>query len=466
MSTITQYGSIKMTGSHPNKIPDGDGDLDYEQDRIRDFAWLMDRVGSLFYDLIGGTAALIQGGIVTDDGSHSHVNITAGIGYAPFTVSVGNTAAVPPLTADEDITSERVSWGALSAQGTFSGTTTYYVKMAYAETDSLTRARAKATGTWAFTKTPSYTLTIDTSAPTAYQILLATVAVSAGVIGTVNQAAYKTPGDLYDLVVDSNAKLDAWARATLGQFKRVLIKSGTWTAPNLGPTAGVLINLDNTGTVYVFGEKGSSIVYSGSYAGTLYGLYHASLPSSIDTERFENVKVALTNTSTNNAFAFYQCTNLIGCTGTSTVAATGEAHGFDTCSFLVDCVGTGNTTSAVGIGFNSCDHLTNCVGTGIAGSVGSGYGFGTCNRLTNCIGNGSGGSAAGNGNGFYNCVGVVLCRGKGLAPGGMGYGFIGCTKMQQNAPNGASKTATYNTSYADAGAGNACADTAAGGYNS
>jgi hypothetical protein len=35
-----------------------------------------------------------------------------------------------------------------------------------------------------------------------------------------------------------------------------------------------------------------------------------------------------------------------------------------------------------------------------------------------------------------------------------------------NKAGGASTTATYNASYADAGTSNACEDTAAGGYNS
>ena len=75
--SISQYGSIKFTGSNPNKIPDGDGDLIYEQDRSRDFAWLWDRVGSLAADLSGAAAFLLSGGVVTDDGSHTKVNISA-----------------------------------------------------------------------------------------------------------------------------------------------------------------------------------------------------------------------------------------------------------------------------------------------------------------------------------------------------------------------------------------------------
>ena len=513
MATITQYGSIKFLGSHPNKLPDGLGDIYMEQDRIRDFAWVWDRVGALAADIAGVTAFLASGGIVTAHAGNTTVDVTAGVGYAPFTIPLANTAANPPLTADEDLTSVRVAWGAQTGIGTLAGTTTYYVKVIYAEVDSLTRQRLRAVGTWAFTKTPSYTFVIDTSAPTAYQILLATLTVNAGSITAVNQAAWTTPGNLYDIVIDSNAKLDAWARATLGQFKRVLIKTGTWTASALGPTAGVLINLDNTGTTYVFSEKGSSINYSGSYGGTMYGLYHVTRSTDLSVERFDNVKVIITNTSNNNGWAIHNCTNLFNCTGSGTatsgcgrgfnncdclshctgissgnVTAIGtgfysctnvvncygsgtgsgsfENSGFYSCNWLTDCTGTG-TGSGTAEGFGGCKYLSNCTGTGTAPGTSTGAGFYQCQSIVNCVGTGSGGSSSGNGLGFASCVGVTLCAGQGLAAGsGNGYGFNGCTKMQQNKASAASKTATYTTSYADSGAGNACADTAAGGYNS
>ena len=85
----------------------------------------------------------------------------------------------------------------------------------------------------------------------------------------------------------------------------------------------------------------------------------------------------------------------------------------------------------------------------------------------NCNGSGTGSGATGAGRGFDSCNSVTACAGVGTSAGvGVGYGFLNCKKMQQNKPNGASKTATYSVSYADSGTANACADTAAGGYNS
>jgi hypothetical protein len=63
---------------------------------------------------------------------------------------------------------------------------------------------------------------------------------------------------------------------------------------------------------------------------------------------------------------------------------------------------------------------------------------------------------------------VTNCTGTGNSTGsGTGYGYRGCRKCICNKA-GASKTATYNASYATAAvsAPNICDDTADGGYNS
>ena len=297
----------------------------------------------------------------------------------------------------------------------------------------------------------------------------------------------------FDLIIDSNAKLDQWCQAIAGQFKRVLIRAGTWTASALSPTAGVLVNLDNTGTVYVFAEKGSSINYSGSYLGNLIGLYHAAATSDMSLELFENLKVNITNTNVgaSHAYGFKNCTNLAYCTAVATTNGTGSGYGFDGGVNLTSCTGTG-TGGTSGLGFNSCNNLANCIGVGQGTGNGAGYGFSSCNglsictgtgtgvangtgygfngctRMTGCVGTGSQtGAGAGWGTGFNSCSGVINCAGQGLAAGaGNGYGFYACKKVQQCGASGASKTAIYNTSYADSAVANACADTAAGGYNS
>ena len=187
--SISQYGSIKFTGSHPNKIPDGDGDLLYEQDRSRDFAWLWDRVGALAMDVAPSSAGFyVSGGVVTAHAGNTTFDIGAGVGYAPWNVDLGNTSMVPPGTASETVAAVRVEWTAQSGVGSVSGTTIYYVKIAYGEADGLLRARAKAAGTWYFTKAPSFQVVIDTSPPGTLEILLATATVVSGSIAAITPA--------------------------------------------------------------------------------------------------------------------------------------------------------------------------------------------------------------------------------------------------------------------------------------
>jgi len=246
VATITQYFSKLFTGSGPAK-PDALGDIFYAQDLARDYAWVMDRIGSLVADVAGGTAILISGGVVTDDGSHAHVNITAGVGYAPFTVTLGIDGNVPPTSGTEDITAVRIAWGAQTSVGTFAGTTTYYVKMAYTEANGLNRQRARASGTYYFTKQPSFAMTIDTSAPTAYQVLLATITVSAGAIASITQAQ---PAGL-----------------KLANTERYV------PTPGYTPSVGDVVELNYDGTIRKAKRVNSGIISSGSSVNSARAAY-------------------------------------------------------------------------------------------------------------------------------------------------------------------------------------------------
>jgi hypothetical protein len=321
----------------------------------------------------------------------------------------------------------------------------------------------------------------------------------------------------YDLVVDSNAKLDFWINHTGGLLKRVYVKAGTWTATALGATAGVLLNLDTSGTTYVFAEKGSNIVFSGGFAGTMYGLYHATLPTDFSIEKFIGLRITINNTTaTGSCSAFRRITNLENCSGSGIGSTTGTSTTFASCNNLIQCHGdiTSSTTStfvyflcdkisncssvatatstnivtcyrqcknisnsvgtASGLGagsggyaFDQCENCVECFGTGNAGTSGVGIGFASGNGFFGCTGVGDGKAGTGNGTGFASCIQVVGCNGVGVASGaGTGYGFDACQNMQQNRGNTltASKTAKYNACFADTST-NAVANTAAGGYN-
>src|SRR5690242_3002473 len=180
---MTQYSSMRFAAG----IPDGIGDIYMEQDRIRDFAWVWDRVGALLADLAGAAATILSGGAVAKGADFTHVNISACLAYAPHTITLGTNNANPPATGTEEITSVRISMPAQSAlaltgvttgtvydytgtsqsqvvtNATLDGVTVNYVKLEYAELQGLNRQRLRAAGTWYFTRSPSWRLTIDTT---------------------------------------------------------------------------------------------------------------------------------------------------------------------------------------------------------------------------------------------------------------------------------------------------------------
>jgi hypothetical protein len=63
--------------------------------------------------------------------------------------------------------------------------------------------------------------------------------------------------------------------------------------------------------------------------------------------------------------------------------------------------------------------------------------------------------------GFAGCFNMTTCDSTNAEANAVAY--WGCKSMQQNK---ASAATPYYLSYADSGTSNACADTAAGGYNS
>lgn len=172
-----------------------------------------------------------------------------------------------------------------------------------------------------------------------------------------------------------------------------------------------------------------------------------------------------------SVLGFSGCTTLAACFAhfqTVTSAAT-EMVGFKTCEGLSSCWALleDMDTCAHAIGFLSCVRTSACravIQVGVATTGGVHRGFDTCTFLTSCkstvAANSSVTAAA-----FNSCENVVACLGVATNGGaGAGYMTVGCKQCQQNAPSAASKTATYNTSYADTST-NACAYTSAGGYN-
>lgn len=162
-----------------NDIPDLTNDRYYAQDRVRDYWAPIDQVSRALSAMTNGANVKLRGADITQGSSPTLMNVPAQFGVVRYQVTVpGSFAAAFPPTADTETifvpveTTEQLDTSLASA--TLDGSTTNYVKIAYAETDGPTRTRAKISGSYVYEKTPSFTLTIDATAPTDFELSVAT----------------------------------------------------------------------------------------------------------------------------------------------------------------------------------------------------------------------------------------------------------------------------------------------------
>lgn len=170
--SILKYLNRKYSGTTPLAL----GDRYYVQDLIRDFRHSQDIVGKLAEDVMGAVPRKVSGGVVTK-GAGDTLNITPGKGWVQFSVEIPDTfASLPPSKISADLTGVPVSWTQQTnmaiTSATLNGSTPNYVKVKYNELDGNTRSRAKTSGTYSYETVPSFTIVVDTVAPTVYDLCL------------------------------------------------------------------------------------------------------------------------------------------------------------------------------------------------------------------------------------------------------------------------------------------------------
>jgi len=151
-----------------------------------------------------------------------------------------------------------------------------------------------------------------------------------------------------------------------------------------------------------------------------------------------------------------------------------NAAGVELRDFIIDGSDTNrNINTVIGVFmYTSADaNIRNVSATRIknqfAGVTVGFFGYSINGILTNCSATLISTSAAGIAAGFSGAKRVTDCVADSVTAtgGGSGYGFRACKSCLGNKSTN-NTTAAYYVSYADAGTTNACADTAAGGYNS
>ena len=175
---MINYTNPKYSGSPLIPLPVGD--RHYGQDLTRDIRYHQDQRGVLSKRIFGGEKVIIEGMLVTQGVGHT-LNITAGNAVGKFNVVIPhktNAWALPPDTETDDIfviipIPTDITGLAITGANT-DNVTTNYVKLAYNENDGNTRNRAKKAGSYAYEVQPYYTITVNDTAPTTYEVVLET----------------------------------------------------------------------------------------------------------------------------------------------------------------------------------------------------------------------------------------------------------------------------------------------------
>jgi WD40 repeat protein len=173
---MLNYTNPKFSSGIPLNV----GDRHYSQDLVKDFRYHQYRMGLLLEKIFGINTGIIEGLEVSQGTGHT-INITSGKGIVPFSLIIPDRVAawaVPPSTESVDIITmpvvESDITDMLIAGATTDGTTTNYVKLSFVETDGNTRTRAKKAGSYSYEIIPSYSISVNSIAPTSYEIVLTT----------------------------------------------------------------------------------------------------------------------------------------------------------------------------------------------------------------------------------------------------------------------------------------------------
>jgi hypothetical protein len=147
----------------------------------RDNRYLEGLAGRMMLDTYGVTTALLSGGLVTEGSSKALINITAAKGLCNFDVTVTDDDeawAVPAVSKTDQIIQTARSTAQTDfslSTATLDGSTPNYVKLRYKEITAQTRTRTNAAGTYAYSVEESFEIVVNATAPTVYDVVLATL---------------------------------------------------------------------------------------------------------------------------------------------------------------------------------------------------------------------------------------------------------------------------------------------------
>ena len=175
--SVNRHNRDYDAGSPP--LPLATGDVYRPHDLMRDLEHIQEKASLAILDLLRTGSNVLVSGLRVTQGAGDTISVTTGVAYVQETVTVPDSYATNPPTTRTETVQRRVEVPALTDQAipsaTLDGATTNFVKIAYAEIDVGSRQRIKASGTYVYEKADSYTLTVNSTAATASEIVIATL---------------------------------------------------------------------------------------------------------------------------------------------------------------------------------------------------------------------------------------------------------------------------------------------------
>lgn len=175
---MINHHNYDYDGGAPN-IPLAIGDRYYAQDLARDF-WYMLNESSNVKELFDSFPVLLDDGSISQGTDFQKIDLGIIRGFVEYNVTIpADFSSIPPTDTTEDIILFVESTAQtdldISATATLDGASTNYVKLRYVETNGSSRARAKKAGSYNYEKVKSFSIIVDTTAPTDYDIVIGTI---------------------------------------------------------------------------------------------------------------------------------------------------------------------------------------------------------------------------------------------------------------------------------------------------
>jgi hypothetical protein len=398
--TITKHHNYEYDAIAPGGLPNAVADRYYAQDLFRDFAYLIDRLGQVYKDILKQVPLWLEGGDVVQ-GAGATLNITIGHGYVAKSVQTRLNSALPPTTQDEDIEAIRVDWAAQTNMALPSytpGGSTNYVKVRYKELDGLTRQRAKGSGTYAYEQSPSYEFVVDTSVPTKYDLCLITFTEAAGVFTFTQYYPHRIGANSSQIIIHTPTDFNnIWERVAANQYKlKDHIKSVHFQYYQSGAEIGFTVaNLLSGGDTWGAFQTNNCTEFTMSNGSRIYMVNERSyIEVNTDNCYLKNISVEGTGTVASaiaqsfllnaNYVTFDNCRTSNRLSNVLFECFKGSATSLhNVTSKYINCSVYNMTSSAELRGFNGCHNLVNSLVYNIESTSNSCAGLYSCVNVVN-----------------------------------------------------------------------------------